>query len=331
MADDRPPTLNALDREAIDWVQRLDAQDARVAAERAADREAAQRWCAQSAEHEAAFARASRVWRQFEPAARNLRRRGEIPDALPSRSRRMTRRTLVGAGVAAAAATLVVAAVRPPLDLWPSLAELTADYRTGTGEQTLLALRAGVSMRLNAQTSVAMRPPDAGAERVELISGQASFTTSAQSEHGLVVLAGDGMVTATSSRFDIQCFDGAVQVTCLAGELRVLRHSDAVVVGPGRQVRYDRNRFDPVAPADVEMVSAWEDGVLIFRMTPLSEVVAQINRYRSGRVVLLDRELARKTVSGRFRIDRIEDILPRLNQALGLKNRVLPGGVILLT
>jgi len=331
MVDDKDHGLSALDREAIDWVHRLGFGDGRAADLRAADLAAARRWRAQSAEHEAAFARASRLWRQFEPAARNLRRRGEISTELPSSSHRMTRRGVIGAGLAAASAAVAVATVRPPLDLWPSLAELTADYRTGTGEQNLLALHAGVSVHLNAQTSVTMRPPQADADRVELIAGQASFAASAPMGRGLVVLAGNGSVTATSGRFDIQCHDGVVRVTCVDGELRVLRQSDAAVIGAGQQVRYDRDRLDPATPADIEMVTAWENGMLIFRMTPLAEVVAEINRYRSGRVILLDRELARKTVSGRFRIDRIDDILPRLNQALGLKNRTLPGGVILLT
>ncbi|MGO4712507.1 FecR family protein [Bradyrhizobium sp. 2TAF24] len=321
--------MSALDREAIDWVHRLGFGEGRTAGLRAADLAAARRWRAQSAAHEAAFARASRLWQQFEPAARHLRQRGEISTELPSPSRRMTRRAMIGAGLAAASAA--VAVVRPPLDLWPSLAEFTADYRTGTGEQNLLALQAGVSVHMNTQTSVAMRPPQADADRVELIAGQASFVASAPMGRGLIVLAGGGSVTATSGRFDMQCHDGVVRVTCVAGELRVLRQSDAAVVGAGQQVRYDRDRLDPATSADVEMVTAWENGMLIFRMTPLAEVVAEINRYRSGRVILLDRDLARKTVSGRFRIDRIDDILPRLNQALGLKNRTLPGGVILLT
>jgi transmembrane sensor len=83
-------------------------------------------------------------------------------------------------------------------------------------------------------------------------------------------------------------------------------------------------------PADLELVTAWQDGALIFRMTPLASVVEEVNRYRPGRVVLIDRRLAELPVSGRFRIDHIDEIIVRLGQSLGLTSRSLPGGIVLL-
>jgi len=263
-----------------------------------------------------------------------LRRRGEISSGLAHLNvwrRTTSRRAVLGGGLAAAAAAAACAVVRPPLDLWPSLAELMADYRTATGEQRQVALSGDVSVQMNTQTSIALRPSEGGGDRVELIAGEASFATGSEPNHSLVVLAADGRTSATGAQFDVRRFGPAVCVTCVAGGVRVERRADAMAIGPGQQVRYDDNGFGRVTVVDPEQVTAWRQGVLIFRLTPLAEVVDEINRYRPGRVILLNAALGREVVSGRFRIDHIDEVLARLDQAFGAKSRALPGGVVVLS
>ncbi len=314
--------------EAVDWVQRLASGRVTVA-----DAEALKRWRAESPAHEAAFADASRLWKEFGPAARNLRRRGEISPGLPHRPalrQSVNRRAVLGGGLAAASAAAAYAIIHPPLDLWPSFAELRADYRTATGVQRQFMLPSDVSVRLNTQTSVALRSSDGDVDRLELVAGEASFVSVLQVQRPLVVVAGDGSMMTSRAHFDVRRIGAEVCVTCIDGTVSVARQADAKVIGAGQQIRYDRNGLGSVVSADVELVTAWQQGVLIFRLTPLSEVVEEINRYRPGRVIVLDAELARKTVSGRFRTDHMDEILVRLDQALGIKSRSLPGGVVLL-
>jgi transmembrane sensor len=324
---------NAIERdlrgEAVDWVQRLASGRVTLA-----DAKALKRWRAESPAHEAAFADASRLWEEFGPAARNLRQRGEISPGLVHRyplRQAMSRRAVLGGGLAAASVAAAYAVVHPPLDLWPSFAELRADYRTATGEQRQFALPSDVSVRMNTQTSVALRSSEGDADRLELIAGEASFVSMPQVRRPLVVAAADGSMMTSRAHFDVRRMGAAVCVTCIDGTVSVARQADAKVIGAGQQIRYDRNGLGSVISADVELVTAWQQGVLIFRLTPLSEVVEEINRYRPGRVILLDAELARKAVSGRFRTDHMDEILVRLDQAFGIKSRSLPAGIVLLS
>jgi transmembrane sensor len=316
--------------EAVDWVQRLDT--GRVTP---GDIEALKQWCARSPAHAAAFREAGELWKNFGPAAHNLRERGAVPSALAAQrtfSRPVpSRRMILGGGLAAASAVIAYAVVHPPLDIWPSFAELTSDYRTSTGEQRELALSNNISVYLNTQTSVALRPSDDAVYRVELVAGEASFVSQPQQKRQLAVVAADGTTIARNAHFDIRHFDRSVCVTCIDGGVSVELHTSTVTLAPGQQVKYDQGEIGGVVATDVELVTAWQDGVLVFRSTPLSEVVDEINRYRSGRVILLDRNLARRAISGRFRIDHMDDILLRLNQAFGLTSRSLPGGFVLLT
>ena len=69
-AVDSDATEGDLRREAIDWVHRLASGQAT-----SEDAETLKRWRAKSPAHEAAFAAASGIWKDFGPAARNLTRR----------------------------------------------------------------------------------------------------------------------------------------------------------------------------------------------------------------------------------------------------------------
>jgi transmembrane sensor len=85
-----------------------------------------------------------------------------------------------------------------------------------------------------------------------------------------------------------------------------------------------------VAQTDVATTSAWRNGVLVFRQTPLSDVVSEINRYRPGHVLVVDDKLARSRLNGRFRIDRLDTVFVQIREVLGASVTELPGGIVLL-
>lgn len=313
-----------LKREAVTWVRRLTSGEATTA-----DAAALKRWSAQSPAHAAAFAAASRLWKDLEAAGRSLQFSGKA-SASPS-SVAFSRRALIGGGLAAASAAGVYAVVRPPLELWPSLGELTADYRTSTGEQRNVVLFDDVSVRMNTRTSIAVRALDNVVDKLELLNGEASFSTRGRGGRSLAVRAADRWIMADAAQFEVRYLNSLVCVTCLDGAVTVERDGEAVSVAAGQQIRYDPSGLGLPQAVDTEVASAWQRGLLIFRFTPLSEVVDEVNRYRPGRIIVTNAELGRTPVSGRFRIDNLEEILTRIEQAFGAKVRSLPGGLVLLS
>ncbi|WP_049814960.1 DUF4880 domain-containing protein [Bradyrhizobium sp. WSM2793] len=320
--------LDLLQREAIAWVQRIDSGHAT-----SADAETLQRWCAASPEHAAAFAAASGVWRDIRRAGARIPR-NQI-EALPVHQTPrpvLDRRLFLGGGLAAAAAAYV-AVTNPPLGLWPSLRELNADYRTAVGEQRQVRPAENVAVRLNTQTRIAVHPAGGEGDRLELLAGQALFE-SVESVRPLVVLAADGRSIGRHARFDVRCMNGpagtVVSVACFDGQVRIERNGSSAVIGPAQSLRYDASGLGRVAAIDAEAESAWQRGIVLFRATPLADVVDEVNRYRAGRILLVNPGLAQRPVSGRFRIDQMDEILVRLEQAFDVKARKLPGGLVLL-
>lgn len=308
-----------LEREANRWVSELVSGDATVA-----DAEAVKRWCAQGPRHAAAFAAATRLWKDFG----EVLEREEAPVRLPSR-RRMTRRAVFcGAGALGVAAC---ALIRPPLGLWPSFSEFTADYRTATGEQRHITLADNVSVRMNAQTSITVGVSAADADRVTVVAGEAVFTTPPRSIKPLEVRAGTGRTVANQARFEVRNINSVVCVTCLDGEVEIEHGAQRRALQAGRQVRYDDRGLGQAVAVNSGEAASWQDGFLIFRFTPLVEVIGEINRYRPGKVVLLSDAHAGKPVNGRFRIQRIDEVLLWIEQAFDLESQSLPGGLLLLS
>jgi transmembrane sensor len=295
------------------------------------DFHAADRWRRQSPAHSAAFDEALRLWKNFRPAARALLAEEGPPIWSPPPSQLGRRAILGGAGALAAATAVAYAVVDPPFGLWPSFAEFRADYRTATGEQRHVMLADDVSVRMNTQTSIAVPVASDGSDKVTLIDGEASFTVPPGSARPLTVVAEAGRTIATRARFDVRKIDARVCVTCFEGEVRIEQGARAAMVGANQQLHYDGAGLGQTLSVNAEEVSAWQDGILIFRFIPLSDVITEINRYRPGLVILLNAELGAKTVNGRFKIQRIDEALVWIEQVLGAKSRSLPGGIVLLS
>jgi transmembrane sensor len=332
--DPEKPTdeQEALKREAREWVMRLTSGEATMK-----DAEALKRWRETSREHRRAFAEANLLWDKMRPAAAVSLRRNPLPmepRGLDFRAnRQLARRAFLGGAATAATAAAAYMIVRPPLDLWPSLAEAAADYRTGTGQQQQIAVIENISVKLNTRTSVALLPPENvadHADRIELIAGEAAVATTPQSGRSIIVVAAQGRTIATSARFNVRRDDAGVCVTCLEGEARVEHLGRVATVRPREQVVYTADTLGPVIAVDPEVVVAWERGLLVFRNDPLAHVIDEVNRYRPGRIILTNSELGRRPVLATFRIDRIDDVLPRLETVFGVRIRALPGGIALV-
>ncbi|PHV15192.1 iron dicitrate transport regulator FecR [Janthinobacterium sp. BJB303] len=320
--DQRGPSTTAdsdaaIGQQAAAWWARLRADDFTRA-----DADALRAWCASSPDHARAWRELQQLWQALDPA---LTRAAAAPQrenvlAFPARP---GRRAFLGGALAAGVAAL---ALRPPLGAWPSLQELGADYRTGTGEQRQVALSPQMTVQLNTQTRIDVRAP----ESIELLAGEAEILASGALQP-VSVLAGAGRLLAQSARFNVRHTDDAVCVTCLAGAVDVVWRQRRVTLDAGQQVVYDGRGVQAARMAAPGEASAWRTGALSFAGKPLAEVVAEINRYRPGRVLLRNPELGRRLVRMRFSIAQIDGALAMIRDLTGAQMTSLPGGVVLLS
>ncbi|WP_454619034.1 FecR family protein [Bradyrhizobium cenepequi] len=330
----RGADLRRIESQAVVWAQKLASGEAR-----ADEIEAAKHWRADDPAHETAFAAAQAVWRDLGAARDVLHDPGTdyatALDALGRRRKTVSRRLVLGGGAAAVATVAAYGIVRPPLGMWPSLSQLNADFRTATGEQRNVTFAGDIAINLNTQTSLAICQATPAENRIELITGEASFDMTQRGTRMLAVLAGAGQAVTDAGRFDIRyTTDGdrsPVTVTCFDGRVRVEQGGASAELRTGQRIRYTDAGMSDIAAVDPVAESNWQRGIVEFRNTPVVEVVEEINRYRPGRIILMSATLAHRQINGRFRVGEMDEVLVQLQQAVDAKLRYLPGGVVLLS
>lgn len=338
-ADPRHAVPEVLREEARIWLGRL-----ALAEVTQMDVQAFKRWQRTSPAHEVAFDEAKRQWHAMKlaidgglradpKAAARYRQlaRGNPRAAQPGR------RAFLGAAMSAAAVAGVAVVAYPPLGLWPAPGAWGADERTATGEQRTLGLAGPVRVTLNTQTSV-RRETSANGDTIgiDLLAGEAAIDLQPEPETGgrpFVVTAGAGRSSAQgASRFQVRHLQGSkVCVTCIEGSVRVAHAAGHKLLQARQQTVYDATSLGGVQAVEPADLSAWRKGELVFRQTPLAQVLDEINRYRPGRVVLMADARRDNAVSGRFSIAVLDEALLQIQHSFDLRARALPGGLLILS
>jgi transmembrane sensor len=312
--------------EAQAWLARLTSGEAT-----AADLGALNAWRVQSPAHARAFAEAALLWNLLGDATQQAVIRGPALVAAPVRPRAlMGRRAFIGGGLLAASAASAAAVVHPPLGLWPSWSELAAEYRTHKGERRQIEVADNMAIQINTQTSIDLRPATDGAVQIELIAGEAAFASQKARTPDIVVHAGSGHVQARNAEFNIRRDGNTVSVSCVSGEVLVSCEAGTTILRNGQQTLFNERGMSQIVAIDPEVVTAWQRGLLIFRDEALSRVIEEVNRYRFGKIVLLDGKLGPRRIVANFRLDRIDDVVDFVAEVVQARVRRLPGGLVLL-
>ncbi|WP_313697354.1 DUF4880 domain-containing protein [Achromobacter sp.] len=288
-----------------------------------ADADAFRAWLRASPEHEAAFADQKRVWQGVGAAVQEELAAGA--QARRAKAARHGRRAFLGGALAASAAYL---AFRPPLGLWPALDDLGADYRTAAGEQRRLALGDALEVEMNTQTRINVAATADGMPVVELADGEAEIRLGPKDAE---VVAGKGRITGRDAVFNLRYIGGEARLCCLSGTARLVHAQGVFDVGPDRELRYDDVRVQPPVKVDPNLVTAWRQGWLVFDQQPLAQVVDELNRYRRGRLVLMNEQLGKRLVQARFSLAQVADAERLIGDAYGARVTHLPAGVVLLS
>lgn len=99
------------------------------------------------------------------------------------------------------------------------------------------------------------------------------------------------------------------------GRVEVTTPADSAVLGAGDSATLADGRL-VLAEADIDRSAAWREGRLVFSGQPLGEVLETLQRYRGGRIVVLDVAAASQKVSGIFDLADTDQALRALEDSL---------------
>lgn len=211
--------------------------------------------------------------------------------------------------------------------------EWQSDYLTGVGEQKPFTLDDGSRIILNTQSAVSVDFSE-NQRRVKLLKGEAWFDVATDTDRPFVVDAGQGMVKVTGTQFNVKLEDTDARVSLDEGRVQLrATHSapnDVVTLGPGQQARLTKTGITTPETFDRTAVTAWQRGQFVFYNARLSEVVATLNRYRSGRILITDDRLNKLKVSGVFSTAKPDDALEVIANTLPVEQTRLTNYLVLL-
>jgi len=331
----RPDPAEAVKAEARNWVLRIASGDD-VEVERACAA-----WRAADPEREAAFRIAWRAWQAIgetpialnenwreEAAALQLTPTARLAKAARSRTFRFGLPTALAASIAALLLMPQMhrTAPTPP----PELRVATAVAETRT-----LALDDGSRVTVGAHSGVdvAFAPE---ARRVILNSGQAYFEVAHDPARPFIVLAGNAEIRVTGTKFDVTRIGDDVRVSVLEGRVEVRRHSapaaapEQVLTAGQRSVLVADAGFRPAQPAAVP-AGEWRTGRLYYADAPLSEILADAQRYSAVRIRVADDRVANMRLTASFRANDMNHFVNDIEAALPVTAEHRADGSIVLT
>jgi transmembrane sensor len=306
----RDRTASVIAEEAADWVVRLADTDARQH-----DQREFVAWIKRSPLHLRSYLDAERTWTDLGKidAQRRLDVEAllaapdsnivQLADSVRPAVARPSRRSVI----TSLAASVLFACVGL---VWFQ-AQFSNRFTTGVGEQRTLRLSDGSTVVLNTDTSVRVSFSDTVRE-VHLLDGEALFDVASNPARPFRVRSDHVVAQAVGTSFVVRKNASQTVVTVIEGKVAVVDLAQfdvaAPEIVPPQAVHVSAGTRADVIAADVRTapvanpaaVTSWRSGRLIFDGTPLSEVVAEFNRYNDVQLELEGDHLSDERISGVF-------------------------------
>lgn len=304
-----------IEREALAWFVRLNQKHVARG-----DRLAFRAWLSQGRDRHEAFQEAKRLWNEMDGPAAEWGSDGwhRRSPSRPSKIRPALRALAVAAGLAAVGLGLGVWRDAGLID------RAMADYATHPGEQREIVLPDGSSAFLDGDTAI--RVDMTGAERhVDILRGRIFLDVTHDETRAFLVSASDVETRVLGTAFAVEDDASHVGVSVERGRVGVSTPEGHVELNAGQEVVAAAGRLGAVRSLDVQTAHAWRRGIVVLDAAPLSRIVDELARMRTGRIVMPDASLRSLTLSGVFSVREPDAVLEALRTGLGLRITDIPG------
>ena len=122
-----------------------------------------------------------------------------------------------------------------------------------------------------------------GDTRTVYLIGEADFKVKKNPDKPFIVRSGNMSVTALGTEFNVAAYpeDSEIVATLIQGKVRIdyEKSNESHILQPGQQVVYNRKTAQSrIADANLEDVTAWQRGQIIFRGNTMEEILLILER-----------------------------------------------------
>ena len=175
---------------------------------------------------------------------------------------------------------------------------------------------------LNAESTLKY-PQHFGKTRTVYLTGEAYFEVTKDAKHPFIVSTPEVKVKVLGTGFDVSAYpeDKQVKTTLVHGKVMVYQvNGDGLVMKkaillPGEQsVFWVAGKTFSVKKVNTNNYTAWRNGKLIFKDTPLSEVIKQIDRWYNVKTFVHDEVIEQFDYTVQFDKDSLNCVLKVLQE-----------------
>lgn len=224
---------------------------------------------------------------------------------------------------------LVLEKDRPQKDL--------LEYYIPTAEIRELTLPDGTQVILNSKSTLLYPDRFDGETRSVYLIGEASFKVRPDKKHPFVVKANDFQVTALGTEFNVNAYpeNDEQTATLLEGSVKVEFNNltASVILKPNQQLAYNKQAKIPdLRLPDVEDVTAWQRGELVFSNMYLEDIFTGLERKFPYAFIYSLHSLTDNTYSFRFQKQvTLEEVMEIIVQVAGDIKYVIKGNKCYIT
>ena len=184
------------------------------------------------------------------------------------------------------------------------------------GTVTRIQLPDGSAVWLNAGSTLRYPAAFTGREREVELSGEGYFSVQSDPEHPFYVATADGLkVMAYGTRFNVNAYadEPWIEAVLERGKIDVLRNGRTVRLEPGKQAVLCKASGElTVSAVNLDEKIGWKDGRLVFRNTPLEEVLKKLSKRYNTDIVLHKESGKEYRYRATFTTETVEQILDYL-------------------
>lgn len=305
-------TERKIKAECREWLALMHSGDATDA-----DRARFEAWLSADPRHQRVYDGLQLLWRDISSLSQ-LKELEPVPPRAAVRARAARRWVPLAAAAAVVGLAVAIFWTQPQLVSEPATtaAVHTEEHETKLGEVRAIHLSDGSTLTLGAHTHVIVQFGE-GERRVRLARGEAYFDVAKDPSRPFYVTAPATAVRVVGTRFDVRVGESHVRVAVDEGVVAVNNRPAALTRGQRVDVLPD-GALTSVTQVDGSEVAAWREGRLIYDGATLSEVVADLARYRAN-VTLNSEEVGKLRVTAGLRVEQIDQFVDRLPDILPVR------------